>query len=129
MHTATDLAHLRFLEGRWKGTGPDGKPFYEAYDFVAPGTFRSRRYADETFSSATDGSTVAIEGGEIISRWGEYAWRAVEVTPQRICFEPINAPSSFCWRHAGDSAVEVVQRWKDAQGKEQSYTLVLNRLR
>jgi hypothetical protein len=128
MYTATDLAHLRFLEGRWKGTGPDGKPFYEAYDFVDPDTFRSRRYADASFSTATDGSTVAVEGGAIVSRWGEYSWRAVEVTPQGVCFEPVNAPSSFCWRRAGDAAVEVVQRWTDAQGTAQSYTLVLDRI-
>ena len=128
MYTVADLAHLRFLEGRWTGTSPDGAPFYEAYDFVDAGTFRSRRYADERFSTATDGSSVVVEAGEILSRWGEYRWRAVEVTPQRACFEPVNAPSSFCWRRAGESSVEVVQRWNDEHGKEQSYTLLLNRI-
>ena len=128
MYTAADLAHLRFLEGRWQGTGPDGRPFYEAYDFVDPGTFRSRRYPDASFATATDGSTVVVEAGEIVSRWGEYSWRAVEVTPRQVCFEPATAPSAFCWRRAGEAAVEVVQRWKDEQGKEQSYTLRLSRV-
>lgn len=125
---AADLTHMKFLEGRWKGTGPDGTPFYEAYDFPDARTFRSRRYADATFSAPTDGSTVTFEDGAIVSRWGEYTWTAVDVGPAQACFEPMNAPSSFCWRRTGDGSAEVVQRWTDQDGKAQSYTVPLERL-
>lgn len=128
MFTSADLAHMKFLEGRWKGTGPDGKPFYEAYDFPDPTTFRSRRYSDAQFSASSDSSTVTLQNGEIISRWGEYTWKAVEITPRAACFEPMRAPSSFCWRRTGDATAEVIQRWKDQAGKDHSYTVPLERL-
>ena len=128
MFTAADLSHLRFLEGRWKGIGPDGNAFYEAYDFPDAVTFRSRRFPDATFSASTDSSVVTLQDGAIISRWGEYTWKAVEITPVLACFEPLNAPSSFCWRRAGASSAEAVQRWTDGEGKAQSYTVPLERL-
>ena len=128
MFTPADLAHMQFLEGRWKGTGPDAKPFFEAYDFPDPATFRSRRYPDAQFSTPSDGSTVTFQDGQIISRWGEYTWKAVKITSQQACFEPLNAPSSFCWRRTGDTTAEVVQRWTDQNGREQSYTVPLERL-
>lgn len=126
--TVADLAQLKFLEGRWKGTGPDGKAFYEAYDFPDARTFRSRRYPDATFSAPTDGSAVTFEDGAIVSRWGAYTWKAVEVTASQACFGPVNAPSAFCWRRTGDGTAEVVQRWTDRDGKEQRYTVPLERL-
>lgn len=128
MFTSTDLAQLKFLEGRWKGIGPDGKPFYEAYDFPDPATFRSRRFPDARFSAPSDGSTVTLQDGQLVSRWGEYTWRAVEVTQHQACFEPMNAPSAFCWRRSGDATVEVVQRWTDQSGTAQTYTVRLERL-
>lgn len=128
MFTAADLSHLKFLEGRWKGIGPDGKDFYEVYDFSDEVTFRSRRFPDATFSASTDSSVVTLQDGAIISRWGEYTWKAVEITPEQACFEPVNAPSAFCWRRIGENSAEAVQRWRDAEGKEQSYTVPLERL-
>lgn len=128
MYTTADLAHLKFLEGRWKGTGPDGKPFFEAYDFPDPATFRSRRFPDASFESASDGSTVRLEEGQVVSRWGEFSWRAVSLTPEEACFEPVNAPSAFCWRRTGARSAEAVQRWTDEQGNAQSYTVPLERL-
>lgn len=128
MFTSADFAHLKFLEGRWKGTGPDGTAFYEAYDFVDVTTFRSRRYPDMRFTTPGDGSTVTLEAGEIISRWGEYSWRATSVTANEACFEPMNAPSSFCWRRTSDIAAEAVQQWTDGTGKEQRYAIPLERI-
>lgn len=128
MFTPDDLAHLKFLEGRWKGTGPDGKPFYEAYDFAGPTTFRSRRYPDAAFTAPNDGSTVVLQDDAVVSRWREFTWRAVALTPDQACFEPIDAPSSFCWRRVGDSTAEVIQRWKDEDGTDRSYTIALERL-
>ena len=129
MFTPADLSRLRFLEGRWRGEGPDGRPFYEAYDFPEPARLRSRRYPDAEFSAPTDGSTVALEDGEIVSRWGAFTWRAVEVAAGRACFDPVDAPSSFCWRRVDDDHVDVVQRWTDEDGRGQTYTVTLERVR
>lgn len=125
--TLTEFAQLKFLTGRWKGTGPDGKDFYEEYDFPAAHTLRSRRYPDASFSTSTDSSTVSFDNGEVISRWGEFSWKATQISAEDACFAPVNAPSSFCWQRAG-AAVEVTQRWIGDDGKEQSYTLKLTRI-
>ena len=128
MFTIDDLTRLAFLEGRWKGTAPDGSPFFEEYDFPDPQTFRSRRYADERFAEATDGSTVTLENGAVVSKWGPFSWKASEIAWGRACFVPIEAPSSFCWERKTDALVEVTQRWTDESGKEQTYTVPLERL-
>lgn len=55
MLTPSDFSHLKFLEGRWEGSGPDGKPFYEQYSFPGEGEMRATRFADETFVEPKDG--------------------------------------------------------------------------
>lgn len=118
---------LRFLEGRWTGKAPDGSVFYEAYDFPTATTLRSQRYADAAFTTAKDGSTVVLEGGAIISRWGDFSWKADALAADSISFAPVNAPSSFSWRRVGEQ-IEVAQRWTDEKGAAQSYTLMLTRV-
>ncbi len=127
--TQTEFDQLKFLEGRWKGTDPKGSAFYEQYDFPAPGTLRSRRFATKEFAQSTDSSTVTIKDSQIVSRWGDFSWRASEISRDKACFEPINAPSSFCWSLSNESLLQVTQRWKDADGKAQSMTMELTRIK
>ncbi len=122
------FTQLRFLEGRWTGTTPDGSAFFEAYDFPQPTQLRSQRFADASFDTAVDGSTVSLLDGEVISQWGQFTWRATELGPGLARFEPIEAPSSFSWRRVGDDTVEVTQHWRDEHGEAQSYALTLRRI-
>lgn len=126
--TAPDrLDDLEFLVGRWVGTGPDGKPFYEAYVRDDANTLRSERHADASFSQATDGSTVTVTEGEVKAIWGEYSWRADRIAPGFASFVPANAPSAFTWKKIDDDTVEVTQNWTDDAGTPQSYALRLLR--
>ena len=127
MFDSRTMDHLQFLEGRWIGAGPDGKPFYEAYRRVDANTLVSERYEDDRFAKLVDGSTVALDNGEITSRWGEYTWRADQVRAGFASFAPVNAPSAFTWRRIDADTVEVMQRWNDENGVEQSYALQLKR--
>jgi hypothetical protein len=128
MFNDSSFAQIRFLEGRWKGVGPDGKEFFEEYVLAEPTKFRSIRHADSSFSKATDGSTVSLVDGVVVSTWGQFTWRAVSLSATKACFEPMNAPSSFCWESITSNEVSVTQRWKDAEGKEQSFVLKLVRV-
>lgn len=128
MFDEASFSQLKFLEGRWKGIGPDGKEFFDEYVLAAPTLLRSIRHADASFSKATDGSTVALAAGAITSTWGEFSWKATSVSASKACFEPVSAPSAFCWERVAPDTVTVTQRWKDAAGKEQSYMLTLNRV-
>lgn len=128
MFTAQDLDKLDFLLGRWVGTGPDGKPFYEAYRRASATTLVSERYSDETFSKIVDGSTVALENGRITSTWGEFTWVADRIENDLASFAPANAPSAFTWRRVDERTVEVTQNWKDENGVAQSYALQLKKI-
>ena len=128
LFTTNDFAHLTFLDGRWEGTGPDGKPFYEQYAFPDASHMRSTRFADAAFTQAQDGSVVALDAGRVTSTWGEFTWEASELSAGRACFIPVNAPSSFCWERVSDSEVTVTQRWTDEAGTPQSYAIPLRRL-
>ena len=127
MFDVNSMDHFAFLEGRWVGKGPDGKPFYEGYRRVDPTTLVSERYADSTFSKIVDGSTVTLENGGIVSRWGDSSWRADEVRAGYASFTPVEAPSAFTWRKIDADTVEVIQRWTDEAGTEQEYALELKR--
>ena len=114
-----------FPEGRWEGSDGKGNAFYEQYDFPDALTLR---FPTREFGKRTDASTVTLKDGEIVSRWGDFSWRASEITRDKACFKPVNAPSLFCWQLASATALQVTQRWKDASGKEQTMTMALKRL-
>ncbi len=128
MFDETQFAHMKFLEGRWQGTGPDGKPFFEEYSLVDARLFKSSRFSDATYAKRTDGSTVTLKDGVITSAWGEFTWKAILLSSTKACFEPVNAPSSFCWELVDRDNATVTQRWTDAEGKAQSFVLPLSRL-
>lgn len=129
MFDESSFSQLRFLEGRWKGIGPDGKEFFEEYVLAEPMLLRSIRHADAAFDQATDGSTIALKDGVITSTWGQFTWKATSLGPAKACFEPVNAPSSFCWERVAPDRLTVTQRWTDADGKEQSFVLTLDRVK
>ena len=129
MFTVDDLNRLQFLEGRWSGKAPDGSVFFEEYDFPDQTTMRSRRYADASFAKTTDGSTVVLKDGRVISTWGEFTWEASQIEEGAVTFRPLDAPGSFTWRRIKLDVVEVTQNWKDEKGAAQTYSLTLNRIR
>lgn len=123
------MSHLNFLVGRWTGTAPDGSIFYEEYDRPNARTLRSRRFKDQAFEEAVDGSTVALTDEGITSTWGDFTWRATRIEDGLVEFEPINAPSAFSWRRVDHVTVEVVQRWTDEKDQPQRYALRLTKVR
>lgn len=127
MFSESSFAQIRFLEGKWRGVGPDGKEFFEEYVLAEPHLFRSMRHADASFNKVTDGSTVSLKDGVAVSTWGQFTWKASSISATKACFEPINAPSSFCWELVSQDTVTVTQRWTDGDGKEQSFSLPLSR--
>lgn len=128
MYTSADFSHLRFLEGRWEGTGPDGKPFYEQYSFPSGDEMRSHRFANADFSQAQDGSSVALVDGRVVSTWNAFTWEASELVAGKACFTPVSAPSAFCWERISEDSAQVTQRWTDQGGRAQQYVVPLRRL-
>ncbi|MGI4844190.1 MAG: hypothetical protein ACRYF7_12825 [Janthinobacterium lividum] len=127
MFSLDDFAQLQFLEGRWKGIAPEGKEFFEEYTRPEPEVFQSHRFPDSAFTAHTDGATISLEDGEVISQWGEYTWKASSIGADSAAFEPVNAPSQFVWRRVDDATLEARQRWT-ADGRAQEFTLQLTKL-
>jgi len=127
MFTVDDFSRLEFLLGRWKGEGPDGKPFYEQYERSAPNVFRLRRFTDDSFTESGDGSTLTFEDSDVISQWGEFTWRASSIVPDAASFDPINAPGQFSWHRIDDDTLEARHRWTD-DGEERQSTITLTRM-
>ena len=126
---ASDFAHLRFLEGTWQGAAPDGTIFRDRYAFSSDTSLTSQRLADDPTSAPTDSSTVSLEDGRIVSRWGEFSWTASEVRDGFVAFEPVGeTPGSFSWKRVTADRVDVEQRWTDADGRKQGYVIELTRL-
>ncbi|MBC3767083.1 hypothetical protein [Neptunicella marina] len=118
---------LDFLLGEWVGKAPDGSEFYEAYSFDSQYQIRSTRYKDRAFSVAGDSSIIRLEQGEVISVWNDFSWKASDITDNRACFVPLEAPSSFCWEKTDSDHLRVTQKWTDQQGVPQQYTIDLVR--
>ncbi|MFC5459970.1 hypothetical protein [Massilia niabensis] len=127
MFSFDDFSQLKFLEGRWRGVSADGKEFYEEYVRPEPTVFHSRRYPNASFEQHSDGSTIRLVEGEVVSEWGEFSWRAMEIGPDSARFAPVSAPSEFDWRRIDADTLEAIQRW-DADGKPQQYTIRLTRV-
>ena len=127
MFSLDDFAKLRFLQGRWKGTNPDGKEFFEEYAQPEPGVLQSRRYDSAAFTDGADSAHISLNDGEVLSRWNEFTWRAAEIHPDAATFTPVNAPGTFVWQVVDDATLEATQRW-NADGREQEYTLRLTRV-
>lgn len=119
---------LGFLIGDWRGTAPDGSVFFERYQRAGADRVQSLRFASEDFAEPSDGSTLSLHDGAIEARWGEFTWQASRIGPGEACFEPVNAPSAFCWRADGPDRLTVTQRWADAAGAEQSVQIVMARV-
>ena len=120
---------LSFMEGRWRGVGPDGVPFYEHHRFVDDSTMRSYRFLDSTFATAEDSSTVALVADRIESSWGDFRWRASAVDSASIRFEPLEGtPNRFTWHRVSQDTLMVRQEWTDDEGRDQSLLLSLKRL-
>lgn len=126
MFSIDDFAKLQFLQGRWKGTNPDGKEFTEEYQRPEPGVLQSHRRDGAQSGEAKAGAPITLEEGEILSRWGEHTWRAAEIHPDGATFTPVSAPSTFIWRLVDDATLEATQRW-NADGREQEHTVRLTR--
>jgi hypothetical protein len=128
MFSQAQFDHLQFLLGDWRGTAPDGSVFYERYQRDGPTRMQSLRFATDAFADASDGSTLVWHEGRVEAKWGEFTWQASRIGPAEACFEPVNAPSAFCWQADGPDRLAVTQRWTDAEGAGQSAHIAMTRM-
>ncbi len=90
---------LRWLEGRWVGSGETQPPFYEAYEFIDDSTAVSRSYGDSTFRQVTDSSVIQLRSGTLESVSETRRYVATAIGPDSVHFAPgAGAGNSFTWK-------------------------------
>ena len=92
-----DFAHLRFLDGSWRGKLPDGKYFYERYRIVDDSTFAQQGFTDSTYATANDSSRISLRGTTVAVEAAS-RWEATRLDATGVDFTSLKTPtSSFTW--------------------------------
>lgn len=99
-----EFQHLRYLQGTWRGTMPDGKLFYESYRFANDSTIVQGGHPDSTFATKTDSSTFEFRGGEIVHATGT-TYHAASLDSTKVDFRADADPRThFVWTKEGPDA-------------------------
>jgi hypothetical protein len=125
----TDLPKLRWLEGRWRGSGPGEAPFYEGYHFANDSTLEITYYADSSFGRATGTGRVYLSVGRIYHTTGAGQWGATKVDETGAYFIPErNANNTFNWNYESADAWTSIVR-SSATGQERVRVYSMRRIR
>ena len=109
------LAALRWLEGRWRGTGDDTPTFFERYSFPTDSTMVAVSYRDSTMTSVADSSIYTLNDGQFSNTGNGPHWVLAAIGGDSLRFEPLaRASNSFTWRRISDD------EWSAVLGKPAS---------
>jgi hypothetical protein len=104
--TLADFAHLRYLDGSWRGKLPDGKYFYERYRIVDDSTIAMQGFSDSTYATVSDSSRIALRGTTVASEGPASRWEATRLDSTSVDFVSArNSSSGFTWKR------ETADRW------------------
>jgi hypothetical protein len=93
------LAEMKWLEGRWRGTGADTPTFYERYSFPTDSTMVTVSYRDSTMTEVADSSIYTLNDGQLSNSGNGPQWVLSAIGGDSIRFEPLaRASNSFTWR-------------------------------
>lgn len=99
-----DLAGLRWLEGRWRGSGGSYPAFYEQYAFSGDSAIVKRGYPDSTFATPGDSSVIRLRGDSLLSESERTRYLAIALAADSVVFAPLgNAANGFIWRRTSDT--------------------------
>lgn len=108
--SVAEFGTLRWLEGRWRGTQPDGRPFYESYRVADDSTITT--YPDATSTTPSDSGAVALRGGVVATGSGGARWVVAELEPGRVHFAPDgSAQNHFTWVRRSPDAWTATLVW------------------
>src|SRR5689334_24386685 len=99
--STADIAKLRWIEGTWRGSGVDQKPFFERYRFENESTLAVDSFSDEKLDKVEDTSRFELKDG----RFANPSYEASSIDDTGINFEPVaDAKNSFRWERVSADA-------------------------
>ena len=97
-YSLAQFAQLRWLEGRWRGTLPDGGFFYEQYRWLDDSTIVMHAFGDSAFARATDSARVSLRFGVVANEGITARWVATRLDSAAVEFIPRRGASNgFTW--------------------------------
>jgi len=122
-----DFRTLRYLEGVWKGTMPNGKSFYESYHFMNDSTIFQANHTDSTLKTKSDSSLIVLRAGAVIDS-GSGVSTAEKIDSAMIDFR--SAPTyHFTWMRQSNDAWTARLYTKQPDGTERVTTYPMKRIR
>jgi hypothetical protein len=119
--TVADFERLRWVEGRWRGSGPTVQDFFEEYRFAGDTLILMKSSSDSIFADSTGGGRFFFSGGRIFYEGADMLWEVTGLDSRRLHFEPRRrAANSFRWLRESEST------WRTtiaAPGGEQAYLM------
>jgi hypothetical protein len=108
--TQEQFSTLRWLDGRWFGSGGAYPAFYEEYQVIDDSTIVQRNFPDSTFTNASDSAFIELRGGAgQKGDPGTIQYRIAHVRGDTVRFEPAReGRSGFTWIRLSDSAWRAV---------------------
>jgi hypothetical protein len=121
--STADIAKLKWIEGTWRGSGVDQKPFFEGYRFENESTLVVDSFPDEKLEKAEDTSRFELKDG----LFGNGSYVASSIDDNGINFEPVkDANNSFRWERVSDNAWKAILKWPakgDKPARERVYNM------
>jgi hypothetical protein len=122
-----DFNALRYLEGVWRGTMPNGNAFYESYHFVNDSTILQAGHTDSTLETKSDSSRIVFRGGAVIDS-SSAVYTAEQLDSSIVDFRA--GPSyHFTWARQGNDAWLATLFNKQPDGTERVTKYAMKRLR
>ena len=121
--STADISKLRWIEGTWRGSGVDQKPFFERYRFENDSTLAVDSFPDEKLDKVEDTSRFELKDG----RFGNGSYVASSIDDNGINFEPLaNANNSFRWERVSENVWKATLQWPakgDKPARERVYNM------
>jgi hypothetical protein len=112
-----EFSQLNFLEGDWRGTMPDGKPFFERYHATSDTTIRMHAFADSTMTQATDSSLIYWRDHHIYSESDDSRSVVTGIDTGGVHFaRERGGGNTFEWKPDADGWTATL-RWTDKDGE------------
>lgn len=122
-----DFGALRYLEGSWRGTMPNGGVFYEAYHFLDDSTLLGAGITDSTFQAKKDSSVIAFRDGAVT--YTSNAVYTVEKLDSTVVDFRASPTYHFTWTRESNDAWKATLYSKQADGTERVTAYEMRRVR
>ena len=121
------FAQLSFLEGDWRGTMPDGKPFFERYRVTSDSTIQMYGFPDSTMTAPGDSSRIYWRDNHIYSQGGGTRYVVASIDDNGVRFVPEQGRNEFTWKQTAEGWMATLN-WKDKSGEARSVVYEMRKL-